>query len=71
MDYITINANGAPHDPVLDYQYRLICKNCGFTSHLAIHPVLDWLDQRNKNANNECNKLHAQIDENQEALTVC
>ncbi|MEN3258507.1 hypothetical protein AAH678_06840 [Sodalis endosymbiont of Spalangia cameroni] len=52
VDYITINANGTPHDSVLNYQYRLICKNCGFTSHFAIHPVLDWFDKRNKNENN-------------------
>ncbi|HCK1023744.1 hypothetical protein [Citrobacter braakii] len=34
-----------PRYSLLNYQYRLICKNCGFTSHYAVYPVLNWIEQ--------------------------
>lgn len=34
-----------PQYSLLNYEYRLICKNCGFTSHYAVYPVLNWIEQ--------------------------
>lgn len=34
-----------PRYSLLNYQYRLICKNCGFTSHYATYPVLNWIEK--------------------------
>ena len=28
------------------YEYRLICGNCGYTSHIAVYPVLKWVEAR-------------------------
>lgn len=28
------------------YEYRLICNNCGYTSHIAVYPVLKWIEAR-------------------------
>ncbi|WP_339057613.1 hypothetical protein [Candidatus Regiella endosymbiont of Tuberolachnus salignus] len=43
VGYICIN----PTQPtsVLSYQYRIICKKCGFTNHIAVHPILNWLEE--------------------------
>lgn len=35
-------------DSIYSYQYRIICKNCGFTSHYAVHPVLEWFEDSDK-----------------------
>lgn len=43
VDFIKVDAGGPPLS-LMHYQYRLICKNCGFTSHLAVWPVLQWLE---------------------------
>lgn len=57
---LTVGSDGSPHgayisfvriesfEPrysLLNYQYRLICKNCGFTSHYAVYPVLNWIEK--------------------------
>ena len=28
------------------FEYRLICNNCGYTSHIAAFPVLKWIEAR-------------------------
>lgn len=43
--HTVLNTDGPPL--ALDrYEYRLICNNCGYTSHIAVYPVLKWLESR-------------------------
>ncbi|EQB0888206.1 TPA: hypothetical protein ACUB6D_000274 [Raoultella planticola] len=44
ISYVKIETFEPPYS-ILNYQYRLICKNCGFTSHYAVYPVLNWIEQ--------------------------
>ncbi|MGQ8844007.1 hypothetical protein ACUTQW_16420 [Serratia sp. TSA_7] len=43
VDYIKLDASGPPHS-LMHYQYRVICRNCGFTHHIAVLPVLEWVE---------------------------
>ena len=38
VSYTKVDSIG-PRYSLLNYEYRLICKNCGFTSHYAVYPV--------------------------------
>lgn len=44
VDYIKLDADG-PRFSLMHYQYRIICRNCGFTHHLAVWPVLKWIEE--------------------------
>jgi len=41
-----------PQHSLLQYHYRLICKNCGFENRFSVHPVLHWLEDRQKEEEN-------------------
>ena len=43
VDYIKVDADGPPFS-LMHYQYRIICRNCGFTHHIAVWPVLKWIE---------------------------
>lgn len=46
--YTTLQTDGPPL--ALDnFEYRLICNNCGFTSHVAVYPVLRWVESKDAN----------------------
>lgn len=47
IEFICIDPNRPAS--ILSYQYRIICKNCGFTSHYAVHPVVEWVESRDNN----------------------
>lgn len=39
------------HEPafsLLQYEYRLICKNCGFVNRFSVYPVFKWLSDKEK-----------------------
>lgn len=38
-----------PRASLLQYHYRLICKNCGFEIRFAVNPVFLWLQEKEKN----------------------
>lgn len=44
VDYIKLDADGPPFS-LMHYQYRIICRNCGFTHHLSVWPVLKWIEE--------------------------
>ncbi|MFP9470044.1 hypothetical protein AB6D37_15085 [Pectobacterium brasiliense] len=48
VDFIKLEAGGPPHS-LTHYQYRLICNNCGFTSHFAVYPVVKWIEETQGN----------------------
>ena len=48
ISYAKIDISGSPSS-LLNYEYLLICKNCGFTSHHAAYPVLNWIEGRESN----------------------
>ncbi|MFJ5443574.1 hypothetical protein [Pectobacterium sp. CHL-2024] len=54
VDFICVDAN-AP-DQILSYEYRVICKNCGFSNHFAVHPVVQWVEQRTVQKDNNGEK---------------
>lgn len=37
-----------PIHSLLQYNYRLICKNCGYENRFSAHPVLSWLEKNDK-----------------------
>lgn len=37
-----------PLHSLLQYNYRLICKNCGYENRFSAHPVLSWLEKNDK-----------------------
>lgn len=43
VDYIKVDSDDPPYS-LMNYQYRIICRNCGFTHHLAVWPVLKWVE---------------------------
>ena len=49
VDYINVDADGPPHS-LMHFQYRIICRNCGFTHHLAVWPVLKWIEDGENDA---------------------
>ncbi|WP_064511711.1 hypothetical protein [Buttiauxella gaviniae] len=49
VDYIKLEADGPPSS-IMQYQYRVICRNCGFTHHIAVWPVLKWVEEGKENA---------------------
>lgn len=49
VDYIKLDAGG-PRFSLMHYQYRIICRNCGFTHHVAVWPVLKWIEGGDKDA---------------------
>lgn len=49
VDYIKIDAGGPPHS-LMHYQYRIICRNCGYTHQLAVWPVLKWIEDGDNDA---------------------
>ncbi|WP_393950147.1 hypothetical protein [Kluyvera intermedia] len=42
-----------PLHSLLQYNYRLICKNCGYENRFSAHPVLTWLEENDKNNDGE------------------
>lgn len=36
----------APPFSLMNYEYRLICKNCSFSMHFAVWPVLKWVEEK-------------------------
>lgn len=44
VSYVKLDAPGPPFS-IMDYQYRVICRNCGFTHHIAVWPVLKWVEE--------------------------
>lgn len=46
LNFVKVETYGPPYS-LMDYQYRLICKNCGYTSHIAVWPVLKWIEEDN------------------------
>ncbi|MEQ9886190.1 hypothetical protein [Pectobacterium zantedeschiae] len=44
VDYVRVESAG-PNYSIMKYQYRLICRNCGFISNLAVWPVLTWIEE--------------------------
>jgi len=45
--YVTLDTDG-PRMALDNFEYRLICNNCGFTSHIAVYPVLRWIEAKEK-----------------------
>lgn len=45
LEYVQVNADGHPYS-LLNYHYRLICRNCGYTSSIAVYPVLKWIEDK-------------------------
>lgn len=47
LDYIHLESgpDTAPGS-LLNYQYRLICKSCGFTSNFSAYPIVQWIEQK-------------------------
>jgi transcription elongation factor Elf1 len=43
---VKINGDNSSPYSLLNYQYRVICKNCGFTSSFAVHPVILWSESQ-------------------------
>lgn len=41
IDYVKVDGSGPPFS-LMHYQYRLICRNCGYTHNLAVYPVMKW-----------------------------
>lgn len=37
-----------PRSSLLQYHYRLICKNCGFESRFSVNPVFLWIQEKEK-----------------------
>lgn len=49
VSYVKLDAPG-PRFSIMDYQYRVICRNCGFTHHIAVWPVLKWVEDGDSDA---------------------
>lgn len=45
VDSVNVVGGNAPHS-LANYQYRLICNNCGFTIHFAAYPVIKWIEEQ-------------------------
>ena len=46
IDYICIKPESTYS--LLAYEYRIICKNCGFASHFSVLPVINWIEAQEK-----------------------
>ncbi|CNI05746.1 Uncharacterised protein [Yersinia pekkanenii] len=45
ISYVKVDTDG-PRLSLMNYHYRLICRNCGFTSNIAVWPVLKWIEEQ-------------------------
>lgn len=47
------DANGHPQ-AIMNYQYRVICKECGYVHFISALPIKDWLDKREEGEEKAC-----------------
>lgn len=52
IDYVCIKPESS--SSLLSYEYRIICKSCGFASHFSVLPVINWIEaQENEQTDKE------------------
>lgn len=47
VDATMVDANGQSQ-AIMNYHYRLICGNCGYTHFISALPVNEWLDEKGR-----------------------
>ena len=45
VDYVKVSTDGPPFS-LMNYQYRLICKNCAYTMNFTVWPILKWVEDK-------------------------
>lgn len=47
---VKVDTDG-PKFSLMNYEYRVICRNCGFVSSFAAWPVMNWIEQKSVREN--------------------